>query len=62
MPSARQWPTCYPRLSPPRRQEEAGSFKSPDDYKAARGIAWLYNNSSKTKNAAAAYEYKAVHR
>ena len=31
-----------------RRQEEAGSFKSLDEYKAARGIAWLYNNSGKT--------------
>lgn len=30
-----------------RRQEEAGSFKSLDEYKAARGIAWLYNNSGK---------------
>lgn len=31
-----------------RRQEEAGSFKSLDKYKAARGIAWLYNNSCKS--------------
>lgn len=31
-----------------RRQEEAGSFKSLDEYKAARGIVWLYNNSGKT--------------
>ena len=31
-----------------RRQEEAGSFKSLDEYKAARGIAWLYNNSCKS--------------
>ena len=31
-----------------RRQEEAGSFKSLDEYKAVRGIAWLYNNSSKS--------------
>lgn len=30
------------------RQEEAGSFKSLDEYKAARGIAWLYNNSGKS--------------
>ena len=30
-----------------RRQEEAGSFKSLDEYKAVRGIAWLYNNSGK---------------
>ena len=30
-----------------RRQEEAGSFKSLDEFKAARGIAWLYNNSGK---------------
>jgi len=33
-----------------RRQEEAGSFKSLDEYKAARGIAWLYNNSGKSVN------------
>ena len=32
-----------------RRQEEAGSFKSLDEYKATRGIAWLYNNSSKNE-------------
>ena len=32
-----------------RRQEEAGSFKSLDEYKAARGIAWLYNNSGKSE-------------
>lgn len=31
-----------------RRQEEAGSFKSLDEYKAACGIAWLYNNSGKS--------------
>jgi len=31
-----------------RRQEEAGSFKSLDEYKAARGISWLYNNSGKS--------------
>ena len=31
-----------------RRQEEAGSFKSLDEYKTARGIAWLYNNSGKS--------------
>lgn len=31
-----------------RRYEEVGSFKSLDEYKAARGIAWLYNNSGKT--------------
>ena len=31
-----------------RRQEEVGSFKSLDEYKAARGIAWLYNNSGKS--------------
>ena len=31
-----------------RRQEEAGSFKSLGEYKAACGIAWLYNNSSKS--------------
>lgn len=32
-----------------RRREEAGSFKSLDEYKAARGIAWLYNNSGKSE-------------
>lgn len=32
-----------------RRHEEAGSFKSLDEYKAARGIAWLYNNSGKSE-------------
>ena len=32
-----------------RRQEEAGSFKSLDEYKAARAIAWLYNNSGKSE-------------
>ena len=31
-----------------RRQEEAGSFQSLDEYKAARGIAWLYNDSGKS--------------
>lgn len=31
-----------------RRQEEAGSFRSLDEYKATRGIAWLYNNSEKS--------------
>lgn len=31
-----------------RRQEEAGLFKSLDEYKTARGIAWLYNNSGKS--------------
>lgn len=31
-----------------RRHEEGGSFKSLDEYKAARGIAWLYNNSGKS--------------
>ena len=30
------------------RQEEAGSFKSLDEYKTARGISWLYNNSGKS--------------
>ena len=30
-----------------RMQEESGSFSSLDEYKAARGIAWLYNNSEK---------------
>ena len=32
-----------------RRYEEAGSFRSLDEYKAARGIAWLYNNSGKSE-------------
>ena len=31
-----------------RRQEEAGLFKSLDEYKTARGIAWLYNNSGES--------------
>ena len=31
-----------------RRHEEGGSFQSLDEYKAARGIAWLYNNSGKS--------------
>lgn len=31
-----------------RRHEEGGSFRSLDEYKAARGIAWLYNNSEKS--------------
>ncbi len=31
-----------------RRHEEAGSFKSLDEYKATRGIAWLRNNSGKS--------------
>lgn len=30
-----------------RRYEEAGSFRSLDEYKATRGIAWLRNNSRK---------------
>ena len=41
-----------------RRQEEAGSFKSLDEYKAARGIAWLYNNSGKSEKEVIA-EYAA---
>ena len=41
-----------------RRQEEAGSFKSLDEYKAARGIAWLYNNSGKSAKGVIA-EYAA---
>ena len=32
-----------------RRHEEAGSFKSLDEYKATRGIAWLRNNSGKNE-------------
>ena len=31
-----------------RRYEEAGSFRSLDEYKVTRGIAWLRNNSRKT--------------
>ena len=41
-----------------RRYEEVGSFKSLDEYKAARGIAWLYNNSGKTEKEVIA-EYAA---
>lgn len=41
-----------------RRQEEASSFKSLDEYKAARGIAWLYNNSGKSEKKVIA-EYAA---
>lgn len=41
-----------------RRYEEAGSFKSLDEYKAARGIAWLYNNSGKAEKEVVA-EYAA---
>ena len=44
-----------------RRQEEAGSFKSLDEYKAARGIAWLYNNSGKSAKEVIA-EYAADRR
>ena len=33
-----------------RRYEEAGSFRSLDEYKATRGIAWLRNNSGKNNN------------
>ena len=39
-----------------RQEKEAGSFQSLDEYKAARGIAWLYNNSGKsTKDVIAEY-------
>lgn len=39
-----------------RRYEETGSFKSLDEYKVTRGIAWLYNNSGKaTKEVIAQY-------
>jgi hypothetical protein len=41
-----------------RRYEEVGSFKSLDEYKAARGIAWLYNNSGKSEKEVIA-EYAA---
>lgn len=32
-----------------RMREEAGSFENVDEYKAVRGIAWLYNNSEKSE-------------
>ena len=35
-----------------RMQEEAGSFENVDEYKAVRGIAWLYNQSGQTEQAA----------
>ena len=35
-----------------RMQEEAGSFKNVDEYKAVRGIAWLYNQSGQSEQAA----------
>ena len=41
-----------------RRHEEGGSFQSLDEYKAARGIAWLYNNSEKSSKEVIA-EYAA---
>ena len=37
-----------------RRQEEAGSFRSLDEYKAARKIAWLWNQDDKTPEETAA--------
>ena len=33
-------------------QEEAGSFENVDEYKAVRGIAWLYNQSGQSEQAA----------
>ncbi len=33
-----------------RMMEEGGSFSSLDEYKRARGIAWLYNESDKSKS------------
>lgn len=35
-----------------RMQEEAGSFENVDEYKAVRGIAWLYNQSGQSEPAA----------
>ena len=35
-----------------RMQEEAGSFENVDEYKAVRGIAWLYNQSGQSKQEA----------
>ena len=35
-----------------RMQEEAGSFENVDEYKAVRGIAWLYNQSGQSEQAA----------
>lgn len=35
-----------------RMQEEAGSFENVDEYKAVRGIAWLYNQSGESEQAA----------
>ena len=34
-----------------RMQEEAGSFENVDEYKAVRGIAWLYNQSGQSEQA-----------
>ena len=35
-----------------RMQEEAGSFENVDEYKAVRGIAWLYNQSGQSEQTA----------
>lgn len=35
-----------------RMQEESGSFENVDEYKAVRGIAWLYNQSGQSEQAA----------
>ena len=35
-----------------RMQEEVGSFENVDEYKAVRGIAWLYNQSGQSAQAA----------
>ena len=35
-----------------RMQEEAGSFENVDEYKAIRGIAWLYNQSGQSEQEA----------
>lgn len=34
-----------------RMQEEAGSFENVDEYKAVRGIAWIYNQSGQSEQA-----------
>ncbi len=38
-----------------RMKEEAGSFSSLDEYKAVRGVAWLYNEHESTQEAVAKY-------
>ncbi len=43
-----------------RMQEEAGSFENVDEYKAVRGIAWLYNQSGQSEQVAIT-EYAQKH-